>query len=60
MQDRRRLRWRILGWGGALVLSLAVWALLFGLIGRVVGGDAACPTRAGIHDATAPTTCRTP
>lgn len=52
MQDRRRL-WRILGWSGALALSLAVWAWGLWLVIQVIDGGAACRAEAAGHDAEA-------
>ncbi|WAC59266.1 hypothetical protein [Brevundimonas sp. SL130] len=42
VDDARRAYWRIIGWGGALIFSLLVWAAVFWLVGRGLDRQPGC------------------
>jgi hypothetical protein len=48
LDDAGRSFWRIIGWGGALIVSLLVWAAVFGLVGQGSDRQQRCADEAAI------------
>jgi hypothetical protein len=53
--DAGRTFWRIIGWGGALTISLLVWAAVFWLVGQGLDRQQDC-----LDGAATAASCRSP